>query len=164
LSPFFTLAIKKKFPSRFIWRFASCARTIIKFVFVDTLAVIHCNEKPIYVLLFWELRSLSPNFHIYVSVSVLYIPRIGPHIFLQQNRQIDPGNISIAFRLMNVEIGTVAAQFLFWEYLFQIFGIVSLQCSTIRKGNEPTPCSYHTPSYPLLFIESLYLRTVKATV
>jgi hypothetical protein len=30
---------------------------------------------------------------------------------------------------MNVEIGTVPAQFLSWQYLFRIFGIVSLQCS-----------------------------------
>jgi hypothetical protein len=29
---------------------------------------------------------------------------------------------------MNVGIGTVATQFLFWEYLLRIFGIVSLQC------------------------------------
>ncbi len=28
---------------------------------------------------------------------------------------------------MNVEIGTKATKFLVWEYLFQIFGIVSLQ-------------------------------------
>jgi hypothetical protein len=28
---------------------------------------------------------------------------------------------------MNVEIGTVAMQFLFWEHLFIIFGIGSLQ-------------------------------------
>ena len=33
-----------------------------------------------YVIIFWELRGLSPNFHIDVSVSDLYIPRIGPHI------------------------------------------------------------------------------------
>ncbi len=40
----------------------------------------HCNEDLIYIFLFWELRGLSPNFHIHVSVSDFYIPRIGPHI------------------------------------------------------------------------------------
>jgi hypothetical protein len=41
---------------------------------------LHCKENPIYVFLFWELRGLSPNFHINVSVSDLHIPRVGPHI------------------------------------------------------------------------------------
>jgi hypothetical protein len=34
---------------------------------------------------------------------------------------------------MNVEIGTEALIFLFWEYLFQIFGIFSLQCEPLIK-------------------------------
>jgi hypothetical protein len=38
----------------------------------------HCNKNPIYVFLFWELRGLSPNLHIHVSVSDLYIQ--SPHI------------------------------------------------------------------------------------
>jgi hypothetical protein len=42
--------------------------------------IIHCNGNSEYILLFWELRGLSPNFHIHVSVSDLYVPRIGPHI------------------------------------------------------------------------------------
>jgi hypothetical protein len=55
----------------------------------------HCNENPIYaiyVFLFWELLHLSPNFHMHVSVSDLYIPRMSPHISCK-NRQIDRGNI-----------------------------------------------------------------------
>jgi hypothetical protein len=44
------------------------------------------RKNPIYVFPEEELRGLSPNFYIHVSVSDLYIPRIGPHIWLQQNR------------------------------------------------------------------------------
>ncbi len=59
----------------------------------DPLKTPHCNENPIYVFPEKELLCLSPNFHIHVSMSYLYIPRIGPHIFLQQNRQTHRGNI-----------------------------------------------------------------------
>ncbi len=59
----------------------------------DGLHLVHCNENPIYVYPEKELRGLGHKFHIHVSVSNLYIPRIGPHIFLQQNRQTEHGNM-----------------------------------------------------------------------
>jgi hypothetical protein len=37
--------------------------------------------------------GLSPNFHIHVSVSDLYIPMIGLPILLQENMWTDPVNI-----------------------------------------------------------------------
>jgi hypothetical protein len=51
------------------------------------LSLRHCNGNPIYIFPEKEFRGLSSNFHIHVSVSDLYNPRIGPHIFLLQNRQ-----------------------------------------------------------------------------
>ncbi len=55
----------------------------------------HCNENPIYVFPEKELRGLSPNFHIYVSVSdiYIYIYIYISHIFLQQNKQTHCGRI-----------------------------------------------------------------------
>jgi hypothetical protein len=40
-----------------------------------------------------ELRGLSPNFYIHVSVSDLYIPTIGLPILRQENMWTDPGSI-----------------------------------------------------------------------
>ncbi len=37
-----------------------------------------------------ELRCLSPNFHIHVSVIDLYIPSIGLPILLHENMWTDP--------------------------------------------------------------------------
>jgi hypothetical protein len=73
-----------------------CARKESDYFFLLPMPVQvlrHWNENPIYAFHFWELRGLSPNFHIHLSVSDLYIPRIDPPIFLQPNRQTDRGNI-----------------------------------------------------------------------
>jgi hypothetical protein len=76
----------------------------------------HCTENPIYVFLQKKLHALSPNLYIHVSVSDLYIPRISPpHIWLQQNRQTNPGYIQISHRYMSVGIGRENIFILFWK-------------------------------------------------
>ncbi len=46
------------------------------------MLTVQCNENPIYVFLFWEVRGLSPNCHIHMSVRDLYSTFPGSvHIF-----------------------------------------------------------------------------------
>jgi hypothetical protein len=76
------------------------------------------NENPSYVFLFWELRGLSSNFCIHMSMSDLYIPRIVPHISCSR---IGRSIVEYINRSQTHACGDVAAQFLFWEYLFSNF-------------------------------------------
>jgi hypothetical protein len=56
-------------------------------------SLMHFTENLIDEFPEMKLCSLMPNSHIHVSLSGLYIPRIGLPIWLQQNRQTDPGKI-----------------------------------------------------------------------
>jgi hypothetical protein len=68
-----------------------------------------------------------------LSVSDLYICRIGQIFSCKQNRQNDPGNICIGHRHKNVEIGTVAAQTFSGNICFK-FSLLCL-CSVVSGLN-----------------------------
>ncbi len=53
---------------------------------------LRCTKNLFHVFPEMKLQGLIPNSYIHVSVSDLYIHRIGLPIWLQQKRQIDPGN------------------------------------------------------------------------
>jgi hypothetical protein len=129
----------------------------VQFAFMAKKA--HCNKNPIYVFLLWEMRGLSPYFYIHVSVSDLYIPRIGPHIScsrigrsfvgiyksLTETHECGNWDCGSAIPVLGifvsnfqhwffaVEIGTVAVHFLFLGISVSNFQrFVSLQCGVLN--------------------------------
>ncbi len=84
--------------------------------------------------------------------------------FLQHKRQTHRGNIYFAHRHMNVQMGTETPIFLFWEYLFQIFGISSLQYvfrGIMFLSEIPNPtCSCLFDIYRIIHCESYVQRVV----
>ncbi len=76
-----------------------------------------------------ELRGLSPNFHIHVSVSYWYIPRICLPILC---RKIC-GPILVIYKSLTDTWGNWddAAQFLFWEYINGIFFAVCVSVTVV---------------------------------
>ncbi len=92
-----------------------------------------CIKNPIYVFLFWESLGISPNFRIYVSVSDLYIPRISWHISCSRI-----GRLIVGIYCINRSQTHECRK---WEYLFRIFGIVSLQCCNCPNSYIPISVS-----------------------
>jgi hypothetical protein len=75
-----------------------------------------------------ELHGHSPNFHIHVSMSDLYIPTIGLSFLLQENMWTDYKSLTDT----NVEIETEAAQFPEKEYTNGIFIAVYRQLESCQ--------------------------------
>ncbi len=98
----------------------------------------HCNENPIYVFLFWELRGLSTNFHFHVSVSVLYILRIGPHVscsrigrrsggYINRSQTHECGNWDCGRAIPF--LGIFVSNFRYWFFAVQHGGALCAKCT-----------------------------------
>jgi hypothetical protein len=76
-----------------------------------------------FIFLFWELRGLGPNFHIHVSVSDFYIPRIIfscsriGRLIMEICKPLTDTYMNVGTGRQNILILFWKEQFHFWEYV-----------------------------------------------
>ncbi len=120
----------------------------------------HCDENSIYVFPEKELSGLSPYFHSHVSVSDWCISRISPHIFLQQNRQTNHGNICIN-RSQTRECGN-------WDWGPLIWKLPALWVWSFMDGSSPLKYVHIRIHYlyicPCILYKFLHLRRIFASL
>jgi hypothetical protein len=86
---------------------------------------------------FLGIARPQPQFSTFVCLWAIYIFPGSVHIF-PPGEKADPSWEYIIRSRMNVEIGAETPIYLFWEYWFQIFGILSLQWGF---SVQPTVCN-----------------------
>ncbi len=113
-------------------------------IFLGSVHIFFCNRRggPILEIVYINLSQicilfpkhnynvLSPSFytHMHICERFIYtISRIGPPLLLQINMWIDPRNISIAHRHMNmsVETGRKNIIIMFWKYQFHFWEYIN---------------------------------------
>ncbi len=68
-------------------------------------------------------EATVPSFHIFVSVCDLYVPRVSPHIFLQQHSQTNCGKNKSLIDTWMLKLGKRLFNSFSGNIFFQIFGI-----------------------------------------